>query len=197
MWKKAEKVLSKDKYLGPLIEKYGHCRVLPSRKEDYFTDLVEAIIGQQLSGKAATAIFRRLKEGLAGEMNPQVIIKSDEKELRSYGLSYAKIKYLKDLSHNVDRGDVNIERLAFLSNEKIIEELTKVKGIGRWTSEMFLIFSLGRPDIFPVDDLGIRNGIRKLLGVNMDPAKIVKFANRWKPFRSVAAWYVWRSLENK
>lgn len=195
-WEKAEKKLAKDKYLGPLIAKYGHCTINPDRNLDYFSDLVESIVGQQLSGKAAESIFKRVKKEL-GRVTPLKIIKISDKKLRACGLSWAKIKYLKDLSHNVDRGELEIEKLSNLTNEKIIEELTKVKGIGRWTAEMFLMFSLGRPDVFPVDDLGIRKGMRKLVGLNLQPEKMISFSKRWKPYRTVASWYIWRSLENK
>ena len=167
-----------------------------NKNRDYFSDLVESIIGQQLSEYAAEAIFKRVKE-LLGDVAPGKIIGISDKKLRSVGLSWAKIKYLKDLSHNVDRGDLELETLQHQSNEKIIEELTKVKGIGRWTSEMFLMFSLGRPDVFPVDDLGIRNGMRKIVGINLEPEKMISFAKRWKPYRTIASWYIWRSLENK
>jgi len=195
MWEKAQKFLKKDKYLASLIEKYGVCTIKPIGKNDYFVSLVEAIIGQQLSGKAAESIFKKVKLGLKN-ISPSEIIKCKDITLRNYGLSWAKVKYLKDLAHKVDRGDLKINNLSDLSNEKIIESLTQVKGIGRWTSEMFLMFSLARPDVFPVDDLGIRKGIRKILGINLEPEKIKRFARRWKPYRTVASWYVWKSLEN-
>ena len=196
MWEKAQKFLKKDKYLASLIEKYGVCTIKPIEKNDYFVSLVEAIVGQQLSGKAAESIFKKVKQGLK-KVSPSEIIKCEDITLRGYGLSWAKVKYLKDLAHKVDRGDLNINKLSDFSNEKIIENLTQVKGIGRWTAEMFLMFSLARPDVFPIDDLGIKNGIRKMLGVNLEPEKIERFAKRWKPYRTVASWYVWRSLENK
>ena len=196
MWKKAEEKLILDEYIGPLIKKYGSCTISKNKRENYFSDIVESIVGQQLSGNAADAIFKRLEQAL-GRIAAKNIIKAKKQELRNCGLSWGKIKYLKDLSHNVDRGVLVIEKLEVLSNEEIIENLTKVKGIGRWTSEMFLIFSLARPDIFPVDDLGIRNGMRKILNINLEPEKIKKFALRWKPYRSVAAWYIWKSLDNR
>ena len=196
MWEKAQKFLKKDKYLASLIEKYGICTIKPIGKNDYFVSLVEAIVGQQLSGKAAESIFKKVRLDLK-KVSPSEIIKCEDIILRGYGLSWAKVKYLKDLAHKVDRGDLNINKLSDFSNEKIIENLTQVKGIGRWTAEMFLMFSLARPDVFPIDDLGIKNGIRKMLGVNLEPEKIERFAKRWKPYRTVASWYVWRSLENK
>ena len=196
MWNEAEKFLLKDKYIGPLIKKYGPCKIKPSRKKDYFVDLVDAIVSQQLSGKAARTIFERVKAGLGGEILPENILKTKDEKFRSWGLSRAKTLYVKDLAARVKDGRLNIAKLNKLSDQEIMEELIAVKGIGRWTTEMFLMFSLARQDVFPVDDLGISKGLSKLLKRTLSTDKIGLFADRWKPYRTLAAWYVWRAVEN-
>jgi DNA-3-methyladenine glycosylase II len=197
MWSKAEKFLLKDKYIAPQIKKWGHCTIKKSPKARYFVDLLEAIANQQLSGKAAATIFGRVKALCKGKIAPEVILKLSEAKLRSAGLSFAKIKYAKDLATRVINKELRINNLDKLGDEEVIEELVKVKGIGRWTAEMFLMFSLGRPDVFPVDDLGIKKGFEKVTGKKFDKEKSAKFAlKNWSPYRSVASWYLWRSLEN-
>jgi len=195
MWKKAEQFLAQDKNLKPLIIKYGPCKITPSRKKDYFLDLVDAITSQQLSGKAAATIFARVKEGV-GEITPEAIIKTPDSKFRSWGLSRAKTSYVKDLAKNVINKKLKITELDKLSDEEVAKELITVKGIGNWTAEMFLMFSLVRPDVFPEDDLGIRKGIAKLLNNRIKDDKIGQYAKRWAPYRTVAAWYVWKILEN-
>jgi DNA-3-methyladenine glycosylase II len=196
MWKKAEKFLKKDKYIGPLIKKHGPCKIVPSKRKDYFTDLVDAITSQQLSGKAATTIFNRVKEKCGGEVTAEKLKKLRTEELRKCGLSYAKCSYVKDLAEKVLSKKLQVKKLDKLPDEKVMNELIAVKGIGRWTAEMFLMFTLARPDIFPIDDLGINKGVEKLLRRKVSGDKLGKFAQRWKPYRTVASWYVWRSLEN-
>lgn len=196
MWTKAEKFFLKDKYLAPLIKKYGHCKIRPSKKKDYFTDLVDAITSQQLSGKAAKTIFNRLKEKCGGDITPEKLKKLRALELRKCGLSYAKCSYVKDLAQRVKSSKLKIRILDKLPDEEVMQELIVVKGIGKWTAEMFLMFSLARPDVFPVDDLGIKKGIEKLLKKPLNSQKIGKFAERWKPYRTAASWYVWKILDN-
>jgi 3-methyladenine DNA glycosylase/8-oxoguanine DNA glycosylase len=196
MWKEAEKILLKDKYIGPLVKKYGPCGIKPSRKKDYFIDLVDAIVSQQLSGKAATTIFERVKTGLGGEILPENILKTKDEKFRSWGLSRAKTVYVKDLAARVEDGRLKVNKLDKLSDEEITQELIAVKGIGRWTAEMFLMFSLARQDVFPIDDLGISKGMKNLLKKPLTPEKMGKFAIRWKPYRTVAAWYVWEAVDN-
>lgn len=193
MWRDAEKHLSEDKYIGPLIEKWGHCTIKPLKKSQYFTDLVDAICSQQLSGKAAKTIFGRVKTFL-GKITPENILLADTEDLRKCGLSYAKCKYVKDLSEKVKRQEVKVERLNKLSDEEVISELTKVKGIGRWTAEMFLIFSLARQDIFPNDDLGISKSVNQLFNKSVNKDEMEKISERWKPYRTVASWYLWREV---
>ena len=196
MWNKAEKFLLKDKIIGPLVKKYGHCKIAPSKKKDYFVDLVDAITSQQLSGKAARTIFERVKEKCGGEITPEILKKLKTEQLRKCGLSYAKCSYVKDLAEKVLTGQLKVRKLDKLPDEEVLKELIAVKGIGRWTAEMFLMFSLARPDVFPVDDLGIRKGTAKLLKRNINSQKIGTFAERWAPYRTPASWYIWQSLEN-
>ena len=198
MWKDAEEFLSKDKFIGPLVKTWGHCKISKQSKADYFVDLVEAIVSQQLSGSAADTIFRRVKKVLNNKVEPVAILKIDTEELRKCGLSYAKCSYVKDLADKVKKQEVKIESLDNYEDEEVIKQLVAVKGIGRWTAEMFLMFSLGRPDVFPVDDLGIKKGFEKVTGKKWDKIKSAKFAEKnWKPYRTVASWYLWRSLENR
>lgn len=197
MWLEAEEKLLKDKYIGPLIKKYGHCRIKKSSRNKYFTDLVESITSQQLSGKAASTIFNRVRSLCKKVIDPRTILALEEEKLRKAGLSYAKIKYIKDLSRQIARGELHLNKLDRLSDEDVIQNLIKVKGIGRWTAEMFLMFSLARPDVFPVDDLGIRKGFEKTTGKKPDKEKMLSFSHkRWGPYRTTASWYLWRSLEN-
>ena len=196
MWQKAEKFLAKDKYIRPLIKKYGPCKIKPSKKKDYFVDLVDAIVSQQLSGKAAKTIFERVRMGLGGEILPEDILKTKDEKFRGWGLSRAKTLYVKDLAARVKDGRLNVGKLDKLSDKEIMQELIAVKGIGRWTAEMFLMFTLARPDTFPVDDLGISKGMNKLLKKALSTDKMGKFAIRWKPYRTLAAWYVWKVVDN-
>ncbi|MFZ3301449.1 MAG: DNA-3-methyladenine glycosylase [Microgenomates group bacterium] len=197
MWKEAENKLQKDKFIGPLIQKWGSCTIKPIPKSKYFEDLVDAICSQQLSGKAAKTIFGRVKNLLV-KVTPEIIISKTDQELRDCGLSWQKVSYIKDLATKAINKELIISELDRLQDEEVITELIKVKGIGRWTAEMFLMFSLARPDIFPIDDLGIKNGYEKVTGKKWDKIKSAKFAEKnWKPYRTVASWYLWRSLENR
>jgi len=197
MWDNAEKFLLQDKYIAPLVKKWGSCTINKSPKSKYFTDLLEAITNQQLSGKAASTIFGRVKILCKGGISPEAILKLTEAKLRKAGLSYAKIKYVKDLSGSIVNYKLKIENLDKLSDEEVKDQLVQVKGIGPWTADMFLMFSLARPDIFPVEDLGIKNGFEKVTGKKFDRVKSAKFAEKyWAPYRTVASWYLWRSLEN-
>ncbi len=197
MWKSSEDFLLKDKYIGPLVKKYESCMIRPKKKKDYFDDLVEAIASQQLSGKAAKTIFGRLKEKAGGKLTPESILKIKDEEIRACGMSWAKARYVKDLADKVKSQKLKIKSFDKLSDEEVMKELIVVKGIGRWTAEMFLMFSLARPDIFPADDLGIRNGLKKLLKKDLKPLEMDAFSVRWKPHRTVASWFIWRSLENR
>ena len=196
MWKDADKFLAKDKYLGKIVKKHGPCTLRPTKKSKYFEDLVDAIVQQQLSLTAAATIFKRIKESLDGEVAPDRILRKRDETLRKCGISYSKVSFIKDLSQKVKSGELKLDKLAKLTDSEVMEELIAVKGLGRWTAEMFLMFALARPDIFPVDDIGLQNAFRKLTKKKIKPDKMEKFALRWKPYRTVASWYIWRSLEN-
>lgn len=198
MWKKAEEFLLKDKYIGPLAKKWGSCTIKPIKKSLYFEDLVDAITSQQLSGKAASTIFGRVKDLCKGYVTPKNVLTLSKARLRGAGLSFAKVSYVQDLAMRTKKGELKIHRLDRLPDEEVINELVAVKGIGRWTAEMFLMFSLARPDIFPVDDLGIKKGFEKVTRKKWDKVKSARFAYKaWSPYRTVACWYLWRSLENR
>lgn len=195
MWSEAEKFLLKDKYIGPLIKKYGPCNIKPRKKSEYFESLVREIISQQLSGKAASTIYGRFKENVV-DVTPENILKKRDLTLRNCGMSYAKVSYVKDLARRVRDGELKLDNLNKLKDEKVIEELIRVKGIGKWTAEMFLMFSLARPDVFPVDDLGIRKGIQKMYNKDLTHDEIGVIATRWKPYRTVTSWYTWKLLDS-
>lgn len=170
-----------------------------TKKELLFDELVESIVSQQLSIKASDAIYKRIIALMpAKKLNPENLLKIKDENLRLSGLSFRKIKYIKDLSEKVLSGQLSLEKLKFLEDEEVIKELTKVKGIGRWTAEMFLMFALARPDIFSHGDLGLKNAIKKIYG--MKEYKIVaveKIVIKWIPYRTIAARILWRSLEFK
>ena len=195
MWQKAEEKLLKDKYIKPLIKKWGHCTIKPIKKQKYFEDLVDAICSQQLSGKAAKTIFTRVKNLLV-KITPDNILSTKDQKLRDCGLSWQKVSYVKDLATKVVGGDLDILILDEFSDEEVITKLVAVKGIGRWAAEMFLMFSLARPDIFPKDDLGIQKAIDAIVKSETSKVDKLKFSEKWKPYRTVASWYLWRSLEN-
>ena len=198
MWKKAEKFLLKDKYIAPLIIKWGHCTIKPRIHTDYYQGLVGEIIGQQLSGRVADVIEGRLKSKVKGRLTPNKILALPDGELRGCGMAWSKVRAIKDLSLRVKNGQLHIRKLKDLSDNTVKDELVAVKGIGPWTADMFLMFSLGRPDIFPVEDLGIKNGFERVIGKKFDKVESAKFAEKnWAPYRTVASWYLWRSLENR
>ena len=189
-----------DPFLKPVIEHAGPCTIEPHR--DYYRELVESIVGQQLSVKAAAAIRRKFLELFDGVFpEPMAILEKSPEELRAAGLSWAKVKYIQDLAQHVINGKVKFDHFDTLSNDEIIAELTAVKGIGEWTAHMFLMFLMGRLDVLPVGDLGIKNGVKQLYGLKRQPgpAEIVKIARKyhWHPYESVACWYIWESLDNK
>lgn len=197
IWARGEKIILKDKYIGPLVKKWGHCTIKPRVYEDYFVHLCTNIIGQQLSGKVADVIEKRFVKAVGSTVTPDSVLKTDPQKLRDCGMSWSKVSYLKDLAQKTKDKKLKTKQLSTLSDEEVISELVAVKGIGRWTAEMFLMFSLARPDIFPVDDLGIKKGFEKTTGKNWDKVKSAKFAEKyWKPYRTLASWYLWRSLDD-
>lgn len=167
-------------------------------EQDRFAMLVRSIVSQQISTSAARAIRKRLQE-LAGPegLTAANLARFRADELRSVGLSPQKTAYVTDLAAKVNDGTVDLRRIGRLPDERVVEQLTQVKGIGRWTAQMFLIFSLGRPDVFPHDDLGVRTAIRNRYGLAELPDKATShaIAASWRPYASVASWYCWRSLD--
>jgi DNA-3-methyladenine glycosylase II len=193
---KAQRLLSRrDQVLKRLIAAVGPCTL--RSEPDRFGALVRSILAQQISTKAARSIHARLEAAAgAGGITPASILALPDETLRAAGLSASKTRSLRDLADRVSRKDVPLDELHDHDDEAVIEALVPVRGIGRWTAQMFLIFSLGRLDVLPVDDYGLRCGIQKQYGHKElpDRKKIEKLAEPWRPFRSVATWYFWRSL---
>jgi len=186
-----------DPVLRAIIEEVGPCRMEFSRPE--FTSVAEAIVYQQLNGKAAVTIFKRFA-AIAGEpLNPEGILKLSDAQLRAAGLSKQKSAYLKDLAAKTKGGLLNFARMPAMTDEDVIEHLTQVKGIGVWTAHMFLIFSLQRPNVLPTGDYGVQMAMRKFYKKRKlpKPKDMEKIARAWEPYRSVACWYMWRSLDIK
>lgn len=184
-----------DERWHPLIERVGPCRLKPTR--DRFSILVRAIIGQQISTRAAATIDGRLRELAGDPHHPAGLLAAGEEGLRSCGLSGVKARYVLNLAEAVSSGRVPLGRIGRLDDEAIKTRLTSVKGIGPWTAEMFMVFSLNRPDILSVGDLGVRVGLRDFHGLSdvPTPSECVRLAEPWRPYRSVAMWYLWRSLD--
>ncbi|MBD2384179.1 DNA-3-methyladenine glycosylase family protein [Cylindrospermum sp. FACHB-282] len=192
--------LKKDPILGSVIEQVGDCQldqVQPTG--DLFFSLSRAILYQQLSGKSAAAIHRRFLELYAEQPfpTPEAILNTPDEMLRGVGISRPKVVYLKDLAQKIIDGLPTLAELEVMEDEAIIQTLTQVKGIGRWTVQMMLIFRLHRPDVLPVDDLGVRSGIRRLYALPELPDKktVEHFGLKWKPYCTVASWYLWQSAE--
>ncbi len=186
-----------DPILAAIIGQVGPCRMTFSPAE--FCSLAEAIVYQQLNGKAAVTIFNRFA-ALAGEpLTPEGILKLTDAQLRSVGLSKQKSSYLKDLSVKTASGLLDFACLPTLPDEEVIKHLTQVKGIGVWTAHMFLMFSLRRPNVLPTGDYGVQMAIKKLYKKRKlpKPKDMEKIARAWEPYRSVACWYMWRSLDIK
>ena len=167
--------------------------------EPAFASLAEAIVYQQLHGKAAATIFKRLTDMTGLPLMPEGILKLSETQMRSAGLSKQKLSYLRDLAAKAKSGEVDFASLPQLPDQQVIEQLTRIKGIGVWTAHMFLMFSLRRPDVLPTGDLGIQMAIRKHYRKRKlpKPKDMEKIARCWTPYRSVACWYLWRSLDIK
>jgi methylated-DNA-[protein]-cysteine S-methyltransferase len=191
---------AKDPILGQLIDRVGTCRLVPKRGPSVFAALAEAIVYQQLHGKAAATIFARFR-GLypAGAFpTPAEVLRTPEEQLRAVGLSRSKMLSLLDLADHIQRGALpDLAELAQMSDDAVIEALTQVRGIGPWTAEMLLIFDLGRLDILPVTDYGVRKGFALTFRKRDLPSAetLMRHGERWKPFRSLASWYLWRAVD--
>ncbi|HTK03537.1 MAG TPA: DNA-3-methyladenine glycosylase 2 family protein, partial [Alphaproteobacteria bacterium] len=178
MWLNAEDFLKKDKYLSPLIQKWGHCDIKPRIHTDYFQALVREIIGQQLSGRVANVIYERLKAKIFGKLTVIKVSSLSDNELRSCGMAWSKVRAIKDLVQKIVNCELKIENLHSMTDEEVKKELIMVNGIGPWTAEMFLMFTLGRPDIFPTNDLGINKAIFKILKKEMTKIEMLNFSER-------------------
>lgn len=186
-----------DPVLRAIIERVGPCRMEFGPAE--FSSLAEAIVYQQLNGKAAVTIWKRFAS-LAGEpVTPDGILKLSDEQLRSVGLSKQKSAYLKDLAAKAAAGLLDFSKLCELSDEEVIKHLTQVKGIGVWTAHMFLMFSLRRPNVLPTGDYGVQVAVKKHYRKRKlpKPKEMEKIARAWEPYRSIACWYMWRSLDIK
>jgi DNA-3-methyladenine glycosylase II len=195
---------SVDPILGAVIERIE--LTAPRKKSgNHFRTLVESIVSQQLSVKASDTIFARFLKLFAEKTSrnsfptPEKVLKTSDFKLRSVGLSAGKVKYIKDLAAKIHKKEVALRKLSKMSDEEVIEHLVQVKGIGRWTGEMFLMFSLQRPDVFSHGDLGLRNAIKKLYGRKkpLTEKQVVKIVAKWSPHRTLASRYLWKSLDNE
>lgn len=189
-------LMRRDPRLGAVIKRVGACQLGDGRTRAPYAALVRAIMWQQLSGRAAETIHGRVLAAIGGpdRLTPAALMALDDAALRGAGVSRPKIAYLRDLSARVHDGRLDLERLEAAPDEVVIEAITAVKGLGRWSAEMFLMFRLNRPDVFPVGDLGIVKGMQRLLGMKRrpKPSTMLRAAEAWRPYRSVAAWYLWR-----
>lgn len=192
----------RDEKLGELIDQYSDGRL--TYVKDPFTTLVRSVVGQQISTKAASTIWQKLKASCP-EMTPRKLSKKHRRTLRTCGLSDRKVDYILDICRYF-LAEENIEKnFESLSDEEIIAELTSIKGVGRWTAEMFLIFTLGRPDVFPLIDLGIIKAVEMTyfpnsdfgeLGAKEKQKAILELSEKWSPYKTVASWFLWKSLNN-
>lgn len=196
----AKALAASDPKMGSLIKQVGPLRLLVDPMESPFVALVKAIVYQQLTGKAAYTILGRVKARFGGRVpKPDELLETTDDDLRGCGLSRAKVAGLKDLSTKTLEGVVpSLRALRFMDDEAIIDRLVAIRGIGRWSVEMLLIFRLGRPDVFPVDDYGMRKGLKFLRGEDGDilsPQQTAPIGERWRPYRTMASWYLWRAAE--
>lgn len=193
--RKAERELARaDPVMQRQVERCGPCRIHEYTRRQALPALVSAIIAQQISVAAANTIERRFKRLLGGRISGRRILEQSDEDLRSAGISPQKAGYLRDLAEKVNRRQLSLGALESMPDEAAIAALTDVRGIGRWTAEIFLIFRLGRLDLLPVDDIGLQDGARILyeLPDRADPDKLRELAEPWRPWRSVGAWYVWQ-----
>ncbi len=194
-WEEARQALAAaDAKLGGIIEFAGDSILRPRR--DPFFSLSRSIVGQQISVKAAESVWQKMLARM-GEISPGAVAGEDEESLRGCGLSRQKARYLLSLAEHFIDGSLQQEKWSDMEDEAVIERLVQVKGIGRWTAEMFLIFHLLRPDVLPVDDIGIQKAIGNHFnrGVRPSAREMKTIAEPWRPWRSVASWYLWRSLD--
>ena len=193
-------LMRRDPILAPIIKKHRKRSLVAAPAVDPFSALVRTITAQQISKKAAATIHGRLVALMPQSVaTPEALLALTDEQMRQAGLSRQKCSYLRDLATKVVAGELPIHSLHEMTDDEVIEAIVKVKGLGRWSAEMFLMFRLHRPDVLPVDDLGIVNAIHRLYGLRKRPKpdRIRKIGEAWRPFRSVASWYLWRTLDNE
>ena len=192
---KSKQTLSGDLVMKDLIEKFGELTLTESN--DYFTDLVSSIVAQQLSGKAASTIWKRVETLLNGEITAEKFLSVPDELMRQAGVSRNKTRYIKNIAQAVLDKSLDLENIRNYDNGEIIRQLTTIQGIGQWTAEMFLIFSLAREDVFSFGDGGLNSAINKLYGsgIALTKEEIKAITDKWKPYRSIASLYLWRSLD--
>jgi DNA-3-methyladenine glycosylase II len=198
-YNKARRLLARrDPVLRDLMRRHGPCGLASAQHTDPFRALVHAIIAQQLSTKASATIAGRFASLFDGAPTPAAVAVTSDARLRGIGFSAQKLGYLRDLCRRVEDGTLPLAALDQLPDEDVIAALTRVKGIGRWTAEMFLMFRLHRPDVLPVGDLGIVKAVQRAyrLRTSPSPARLLRLGETWRPYRSVACWYLWASLDN-
>jgi DNA-3-methyladenine glycosylase II len=191
-------LLRRDPVLAAVIRAHGPCRLAEAQRADHFSALVRAITFQQLSTKAASTIYGRLGALMpGGTPTGEALASLTDEQMRAAGMSRQKAAYLRDLCGKVMTGALDLDALESRPDEEVIAALVQVKGIGRWSAEMFLMFRLHRPDVLPVGDLGIVTAIQRVYGLRKKPTpdRIRRIGDAWRPYRSVASWYLWRSLE--
>jgi DNA-3-methyladenine glycosylase II len=196
-YSRARRVLARrDPVIRDLMRQHGACGLAAAQRTDPFTALTHAIVSQQLSTKAAATIARRFDALCGGVPTAAAVAACRDEELRAVGLSGQKVTYMRDLCARVIDGSLALQSLDTMTDEHVIEALTSVKGIGRWTAEMFLMFRLHRPDVLPVGDLGIVKAVQRAYGLRTAPSpeRLMRIGEPWRPYRSVACWYLWASL---
>jgi DNA-3-methyladenine glycosylase II len=194
----AAELARRDRKLARVIDEVGPPDLRRGRpRQEHFAELVRAVCYQQLAGAAARAIHGRFLELFDNGPTPEAVLALTERRIRSVGLSGSKTRTIRDLAQRVVAGEVELDRVARLSDDKIVEELSSVWGIGRWTAEMFLIFQLGRLDVWPVDDFGVRKGYGRIHRLNPAPTarELQPLGEAYRPYRTVAAWYCWRAVD--
>jgi len=197
---RARRLLARrDPILRELMRAHGPCGLSVRQHADPFKALTRAIVGQQLSAKAAATIFSRFEALFDTFPTPAQVLAVSDDRLRGVGLSTQKLGYLRDLCRRIVEGELPLDVLDRMDDEAVIERLTQVKGIGRWTAEMFLIFRLQRPDVLPVGDLGIVRAVQRAYKLRKAPSpdRLTRIGEAWRPYRSVACWYLWASLNNE
>jgi len=192
-------LLKKDKNMQVLINKFGRPDFNP--RQDYFQSLLRSIVFQQLSGKAAQTIYERFVNLIPKTSNhcPNEVLKLDKEEMRKAGLSFRKIDYVRNLADYFENNSFHKKDVEKMSDQEISKELIQIKGIGQWTVDMFLMFTLNRADILPCTDLGIQKGIMKILNMKSLPSKkeMENCSRKWRPYRTIACWYLWRMVDDK